>query len=121
MRLLVAAGAGTPTPSALTPAPDERLVPGRGPAETTELDRAVRATVSGRLRRCEVSLEGVGGTDWPVYVVDGDGRAPQQVAEAVGEAAGRPVVVLVDAQPAWVAELVGPAVELAVELAVEVP
>lgn len=116
VRLLVATGAGTPTPSALVPAPDERLVPGAGPAEVTELDRAVRATVAGRLRRCEVTLEGVGGAAWPVYVVDGDGRTPPQVAEAVGEAAGRPVVVLVDAQPAWVAELVGPAVELAVEV-----
>lgn len=116
VRLLVATGAGTPTPSALTPTADERLVPGTGPAATTELDRAVRARVTGRLRRCEVSLDGVGGTDWPVYVVDGDGRAPQEVADAVGEAAGRPVVVLVDGQPAWVAELVGPAVERALEL-----
>ncbi len=116
VRLLLATAAGVPTPSALTPALEERLFHLRGPEEVTDLDRAVRAEVSGRLRRCLVRLDGIGGRDWPTYLVDGDGREPREVAGAVERAAGVPVAVLVEGQPGWLAALLGPADEVALEI-----
>lgn len=116
LRLLAATAAGVPTPAALTPALEERLLPQRGPAGTTELDRLVRDAVGGRVRRCVVRLDGVGGRDWPTYLVDGDGRDPLAVAAAVEEVARRPVALLVDGAPAWLAELLEPAQSVAVDL-----
>ena len=118
VRLLRATAAGIPTPAALTAVEGEELRFATGPDEVTALDRAVRGAVPGRVQRYVADLDGVGGRTWPVYRVDGSGLELLDAVDRVEQAAGAPVVTVVDGQPAWLAALVEPGMQQAFDVPV---
>lgn len=103
---VVATAMGHPTRSALTPVEGEALRMEPGPDGHTALDARVLAALGARwpgarVRRAALTLEGLGGRTWPVLDVQvGDPLA----AGVVEAAAGVPVVVVVDGEPAPLVE-----------------
>lgn len=103
-----ALAAGVPVPAAFRPVEGERLVVGLGPDSVAPLDEQVRDIVrssapEAQLRRRAVLLDGVAGRSWPVYEVRTDGVDAPGLIESVERAVRRPLAIVVDGRPEWLA------------------
>ncbi|MFC4555653.1 SseB family protein [Georgenia faecalis] len=115
VRHVAATAAGIPTPAALTAVEGEELRLARGPEAATDLDQRVVGVGFARLVRFTATLDGAGGRLWPVYVGESD-LPPNEAAARIDDAAGVPVVAVVNGEPAWVLDVLRAGLDDAVTL-----
>lgn len=103
-----ALGAGVPVPAAFRPVAGERLLVTLGPAEVAPLDEqvchVVRSTApEAVLRRRAAYLDGVAGRSWPCYDIRTDGVDGPGLVESIERELRRPLAIVVDGRPQWLA------------------
>ncbi len=103
-----ALGAGVPVPAAFRPVDGERLMVTLGPADVAPLDEQVASVVRSSapeaiIRRRAAYLDGVAGRQWPCYEIETDGVDGAGLVESIERALRRPLAIVVDGGPRWLA------------------